>query len=344
MSLAAAMPPIGGVAFLARPSTLDEIATQLLDAQEAGDPEAVIAVLRTINEPEEELADYRFRMAKVRKGMVRERAETLVSDVDNLLGVLTAKVARDSTKLADDEQWQQIVASVAEIQRLLAGELVPTGDWGTLFRHLRFGLGVDLHDIADSDWPSVRRDIEAALYSELEPLPIAVDDLATLAASRPQGTVTAALDWSAIDGDGFERLIFNLLTDARGYENTRRHMGTNAPDRGRDISTERVVVDPIAGTRRLRIIVQCKHWQSKSVNLAEVTTIINSVSLWEPPPVDALMIATSGNFTADAVRFIERHTEERRQPVIEMLGSDALEAQLAKRGDLVTEYGLRRRA
>ena len=140
---------------------------------------------------------------------------------------------------------------IAELQRLLAGELVTKGDWGTLARHLRFGQGVDLHDIAEVDWPSVRSDIEAALYSELEPLPIEIDDLATLAASRPQGTVTTALNWSALDGDGFERLIFNLLTDAPGYENTRRPMGTNAPDRGRDISTERIVTDTIAGTKRL---------------------------------------------------------------------------------------------
>jgi len=34
------------------------------------------------------------------------------------------------------------------------------------------GQGVDLHDIARVDWPSVRKEIEGNLYSELEPLPV----------------------------------------------------------------------------------------------------------------------------------------------------------------------------
>jgi hypothetical protein len=121
--LADALPTIGGSGFEARPRAFDNIASEPNRTQYVGNAEAFVDVLRVINEPGEELADYRFRMAKVRKAMIRGRAETLVADIDALLVVLTAKVARDGTKLAGDEQWQEIVAGIAELQRLLAGEL-----------------------------------------------------------------------------------------------------------------------------------------------------------------------------------------------------------------------------
>ena len=83
------------------------------------------------------------------------------------------------------------------------------------------------------------------------------------------------------------------------------------------ISTERVAADAITGTKRACVIVQCKHWQTKSISLPEVSVMLNSVGLWEPPRVDVLMIATSGNFTADALQYIESHNEQRKHPAIE---------------------------
>jgi hypothetical protein len=172
-------------------------------------------------------------MAKVRKGMVRERAETLVSTVDTLLAVLAGKVERDGTHLADDAQWQEIVAGIAEIQRLLADDFVTKAigapSLGT-FTSVRALIYTTSRRATGHLCGATSR---PRYIAELEPLPVQVDDLSTLAASRPQGTVTTALDSSALDGDGCERLIFNLLTDAAGHENTRRPMATSAPDRGR---------------------------------------------------------------------------------------------------------------
>jgi hypothetical protein len=34
--------------------------------------------------------------------------------------------------------------------------------------------------------------------------------------------VNTALDWKALDGEGFERLLFAVISDARGYENLDR--------------------------------------------------------------------------------------------------------------------------
>lgn len=63
-------------------------------------------------------------------------------------------------------------------------------------------------------------------------------------------------------GDAFERLVFNILQDAAGYESragSRWLMKTRGPDRGRDLSVDRVVADSVSGTRRERVIVQRKH-------------------------------------------------------------------------------------
>ena len=47
-------------------------------------------------------------------------------------------------------------------------------------------------------------------------------------------------------------------------------MQPNAPDRGRDISCERVIFDTLSGTRNQRVIIQAKHWLSKSVRVSDV--------------------------------------------------------------------------
>jgi hypothetical protein len=49
------------------------------------------------------------------------------------------------------------------------------------------------------------------------------------------------------------------------------------------------------------------------------------MSVWEPPPVDVLVIATSGRFTADAVRWIENHNNARKHPTVEMWPESHLE-------------------
>lgn len=151
------------------------------------------------------------------------------------------------------------------------------------------------------DWPSVRSEIEANLYSELEPLPMEVSDFASLAQAKPSGAVTAKLKWSAINEEDFERLLFNIVADAADYTNPQWVMHTNAPDRGRDISVERVSRDTLSGTKNQRVIIQAKHWLSKPIRRIDAYGALAPMALWEPPRVHALVLATSGRFTADAV-------------------------------------------
>ncbi|WP_079046163.1 restriction endonuclease [Carbonactinospora thermoautotrophica] len=215
------------------------------------------------------------------------------------------------------------------------------GRWQELRRHLAWGQGQDLHDIASLDWPSVRSDIEANLYSELEPLPVEVENLGSLVQSKPSGPVTTKLKWDAISAEDFERLLFNIIADASDYTNPKWLMHTNAPDRGRDISAERVTSDTLSGTKNQRVIIQAKHWQNKSVGVQEVSEAVAQVALWEPPRVHVLVIATSGRFTSDAVAWIEKHNDAGRQPHIEMWPDSHLELLLAQRPHLIAEFNLR---
>jgi hypothetical protein len=125
------------------------------------------------------------------------------------------------------------------------------------------------YDIANNDWPSVRGDIEAAFYRDLEPLPVGVEDLAALAASRPPGAASTGLNWGRLTPEDFERLLWRILDDAPGYENVRLLTRMNAADRGQDVSAERTRSDALSGVTREFVIVQCKHWQARSVGVRD---------------------------------------------------------------------------
>jgi hypothetical protein len=118
-------------------------------------------------------------------------------------------------------------------------------------------------------------------------------------------------------------------------------MKTNAPDRGRDLSAYRVYADPLAGTLRQRVIIQCKHWQSKSVAPSDIATLKEQMKLWEPPRVDIHVIVTSGRFTSDAVAVVEKHNQSDSALRVEMWPDSHLELLLANRPAIIAEFGLR---
>jgi Restriction endonuclease len=339
--IAGSLPAIDGFRITASPLDLDEIARKRLDASEIDEPEILLQLSQRMLEPADEMAEYRFRFNRSRQLLVRERAWELVTRIDELLSSMADRMERNRIRIGEDAEWQEFGSDFAEIERLVGTSVPRRGRWGGLKRHLHFAQGVDLCDIAEHDWPSVRADIEEGLYSKLEPLPTTVTDLGSLAESRPQGPVTTRLAWDNLTAEEFERLVFNILGNALGYENARWLTRTYAPDRARDLSVDRVVADSLSGVRRLRVIVQCKHWLHRSLSLADVAGTVEAMKLWEPPPVDVLVIATSGRFSSDAVAWIERHNEERARPTVEPWAESHLESLLTERSHLVAEFGLR---
>ena len=213
--------------------------------------------------------------------------------------------------------------------------------WQDLRRHLAFGLFQDLSDIIRLDWPRVKATLTRSLYQPNDPIPVDVADLAEITASKPRGRVATKLKWETLSSEDFERLIYALLSNQVGYENPEWLTHTNAPDRGRDLSATRTQVDPLSGTIRSRVIIQCRHLTKSSVSATDVSALKDQMSLWQPPRVDVMIIATSGRFSSDAVDFIERHNVSDRALRIEMWPDSHLELLLAHRPDLIAEFGLR---
>lgn len=337
--LAAALPPIDGFRINARPWPFDEMAQARLDAQEVGFPEAIAGVEQDLNEPAKELGEYKYRLHAVRRSMVRRHVEEVINEIDTLLANVTPGGGKSAGMVR--KQWETLSGLVSRLDRLV-GETVPgRARWNDLRRHLHFAQSNDLSDIKTMDWPSVRSEVEATLYNDLEPLPISVQDLVDVVQAQPSGPVGTRLAWEALSPEDFERLLFELIASSPGYENANWLMRTNAADKGRDVEVYRVGSDVLAGTRRHRVIAQCKHGLARTVGRDELVQCAEAVTLWEPPPIDVLIIATSGRFSQDAVAKAEQRTERRSIPTVELWPDSHLETVLARRPDLTARYGLR---
>ncbi|WP_220451484.1 restriction endonuclease [Streptomyces albogriseolus] len=254
-------------------------------------------------------------------------------------------VARGSYEKLHNDQTEQIKAAVGEIARLLGdfpGDAAnDTSRWWDLHRHMRFSQGHDWHDIVDFDWPDVRAVITANFLGDSDPLPVSDIDLGQAASGHLTGSATLALPWERLDDDGFERLLYDLLRSIPEHANVQWLMQTRAPDRGRDLSMDRVLKDGSGGVRTERVIVQAKHWRSRSVNAAAVVETLTAGKLWSPPLVRGIVIATSGRFTADAVSWAERHNAEGTAPYIDLSPESRLETLLAQRPHIAAAHGLK---
>ena len=266
---------------------------------------------------------------------------TLVEDTDGHIRFMnTAIEIEPPDEATATRHLLSINTAVTEIGTLLGSTKKPPR-WSDLLRHIRFGTTGDMHDIVQMDWPTVKRVIVSDLYSENDPLPVATPDLGELVAAHPKGHVSTKLEWVALTDEDFERLMFVLISTTVGYENPMWLQQTNAADRGRDLSVTKLTDDLLEGIRRQRVIIQCKHWQSKSVTVADVGKLRTQMELWQPPRVDLLVIATTGRFTVDAVDLIEKHNQSDKALTISMWPDSHLERLLAARPHLIAQFKLR---
>jgi hypothetical protein len=325
------------------------VTVELPDADAAGQDfigyadadEYPFALLNFLKEPGDQLDEYRFRLSQSRRQAIHDRLDELKTTIGEMLPRIVEGVPRDCTDRLSDRRTTVIGEAISEIERLLGDTTERKGRWGDLHRHMHFGEGHDWHDVIEFDWPSVRADIEAASLSEADPLSVPDIDLGVAASGKPVGGVTVGLAWTVLDDDGFERLLFDLLRSFPRYQNIEWLMKTRAPDRGRDLSAERIIEDDGGTIRTERVIVQAKHWTSKSVGPTDISNTLSALSLWEPPIVRALVLATSGRFTADAVGVAEKHNTDGKLPFIELWPDSRLETLLSQRPHLIASYKLR---
>jgi hypothetical protein len=322
---------------------LDAIAQNRLDAQDVGEIECIVSVERQIGEPARLLRDYRYRFNQKRRELIRDSLAELIDTIDALLRDLGKLLEGDqkSNELVTDEGLEKLKQSVAQIATLLGSSVAKPSRWSDLHRHMHFGMLGDLHDIIEYDWPTVKSGLRKSMYGETEPIPVEIEDLGALVSAKPRGVVATRLKWENLSDEEFERLIFVLISGEKGYENPEWLMRTNAPDRGRDLSAYRIYTDPLGGTLRQRVIIQCKHWQSRSVGPSEIATLREQMKLWEPPRVDIHVIATSGRFTSDAVAIVEKQNHADSALRIEMWPESHLERLLASRPAIIAEFALR---
>jgi len=322
---------------------LDEIAQNRLDAQEIGEFECMVSVERRISEPAKFLREYRYCFNQKRRELIRDAITELIDVIDSNLRQLSKILQQDteSNKAVDDPNFDTLKNNVAQINTLLGSSVSKPPRWSDLHRHMHFGMVGDLHDIIEHDWPSVKGGLRKSLYGEREPVPVEIEDLGELVSNKPRGPVATELLWGHLTDEGFERLLFALISSEHGYENPEWLMKTNAPDKGRDLSVYRVYADSLGGTIRQRVIIQCKHWLSKSVGAAEIAVLREQMKIWEPPRVDVHVIATSGRFTSDAVAIIEKHNQSDSALRIEMWAESHLERLLASRPAIIAQFSLR---
>lgn len=323
-------------------STLNDIAQTRIDFLDIGEPSQSMDFETKLNEPGNIIAKYKVLLSSKRREFIRELVLKEITEVDEQLKKLEISYPDTYEPINHkiDDGFNEIRNAVKKIDILLGSER-RAKEWGDLNRHLRFSMVADLFDIRSRDWVAVKEWLTEIIYSSTDPRPASVADLDELLVKRPKGKIITDLKWNALTAESFEKLIFNLVCDSEGYENTQLLTHVNAADKGRDISTDRITEDPLLGLSKKRVIIQCKHWLSKSVAAEDVSSLLANIKLWEPPKVDIVIIATSGDFSTNAVDFAERHNMGTNTPEVAMWNKSRLESMLAKRPDLCINFSLK---
>ncbi|MFF5265122.1 restriction endonuclease [Actinomadura viridis] len=338
------LPPISGQRLDTQLADLDDFKQQVSALGWGKDHEqgAYQRLVDALGEPGRELAKYRYHLNSTRRRAAHDRLQQLAAVVDGALPRLLHNVPRTSEEPLTGSDVDATTASFSEIVLLMGGTGNLKGRWHDLLRHLRFGQGHDWHDIAEFDWPAVRGEVAAGALSDLDPLPVPEIDLGEAAAGELTGRPTLALPWERLDPEKFERLLHDLFSGFPEYENVAWLTNTQAADRGRDLSCDRVTEESTGNVRRERVIIQAKHWLTKPVDDKEVGGLLIQMKHWDtPPPVKVLIIATSGNFATSAVEWIDRHNANGERPEIQMWNHAKLEWLLAQRPHLAAAHGLR---
>ncbi|WP_081594123.1 restriction endonuclease [Nocardia brasiliensis] len=177
---------------------------------------------------------------------------------------------------------------------------------------------------------SASMQFDKATASELMRILLEADDLINL-----------PIDWSQIDADRFELVLAHLLELSGSYTRITRLLNVNAPDSGRDIEAYLRVDDGLGSEWLERVVVQAKHWPARGVSASEIADLVYSkIPLWEGEPIRRLIMATTGSFTQDAVRWVDDHNSAAKRPAITLWSTSEIEKFLRKWPTIVADFGL----
>lgn len=335
-SMLSGLPLIGG-----RTVTEQLPAVEMRRGNRTGEGETVARTFdlsRELEAPRLQLDEYRFRLGQARRHAIKDRLAELVAIVDEALLDIMKNVDPTSSVKIYNDKTVEIADAVSEIDELLGDAVERGAGWIDLRRHLRFSEGHDWHDISSRDWPLVRTGIEEGGLADSVPLPVPNMDLGAAALATPFAGNRLRFSWEALKAEDFEELIFRLFERFPTYMNVQLLTKTNATDRGRDISTDRIISDESGLDRIERTFIQAKHWQSQSLSPRDITESFSSLKTWQPPVIRALIIVTSGRFSANAVDVAEKHNTEGNMPFITLWANTHLESVLSRNLDLASHY------
>lgn len=143
--LLSGLPPIDGWTITGQLPDIDQMGRAFVNYFEIDEPP--IALYADAEQPDKDLAEYRYRLARARRRAGRERLRELVALMENGLPVLVAGVERASRVVLTGAMADELRAAVGEIERLMGNTKRQSNRWSDLHRHLAFGEGHDWHDI-----------------------------------------------------------------------------------------------------------------------------------------------------------------------------------------------------
>jgi len=292
--------------------------------------------------PAKFLKEFRDRINSKRLEALRVPLIDLIASVDSSLGKLACHEVdkANRTKKVEDPELEALRLIVPEMDALLGTNVARPPRWSDLKRHLSFGQFGDLDEIITWDWPEAKQGLRET-FGIMQALPeLELVDLDDLLVDRPSFKKATRLHWDRLSAEDFERLVFSLFLGESAYENPEWVTKTTAADRGRDISVNWVHTDPLLGTVRKRIIIQCKHWRDRSIGVHDIATLREQMKLWQPPRVDFLILATSGRFSTDLVDYVEQHNQGESPLHIVLWPDSRLEVILSTKQHLIAEYPL----
>ncbi|WP_162308291.1 hypothetical protein [Segeticoccus rhizosphaerae] len=116
---------------------MGEIGMMYLDYAELGEPP--LGVFEAKEKPQRDPNEYRFRLAKARRRVIRERLHELTTSIDRILPRMLKGVRRGDDARLDDPRVRQISDPNSEIERLMDDTAARVGRWSDLHRHIYFG-------------------------------------------------------------------------------------------------------------------------------------------------------------------------------------------------------------
>ena len=142
------------------------------------------------------------------------------------------------------------------------------------------------------------------------------------------------LNWSAINENEFERLMYRLFALNDEFDNVQWLQDTNAPDGGRDISAIRC-------SNQNRVLIQVKHYIS-SIGPTIISDTVTKAETWHPPFKEVIMLS-SGTYTRDAIAWVENHNDRHFgvRPIVTLESGGQIEVMLTHHPYLIAGLGLR---